>query len=249
EIDEEHREEREQHPGGGEAFDRTRESEDREEREDSAEQFDHRVTRRNRGFAIAALPTEQDPAQDRDVVPRTDRMQAAAATRARLDDGKIARKAIDDDVEEAPQAESDESDQEDEERLARQPRHRSVPRARFDRRRSSRGGRERSLAASFGRWGKIGMTQAFEILARDPPDLVVFAVAIDLQPEGQRGLVISRLRGSVSRQPLHPWFGPFHSSGAREPVSRLREVAVDVLQESVLEREPPALGVGRHASP
>ena len=65
------------------------------------DRFDQRVAQRDAHLAVAAASAQQQPRDDRDVVPRADGGVAPGAARARLDDRLAAREAVGEDVHEA----------------------------------------------------------------------------------------------------------------------------------------------------
>ena len=71
--------------------------------------LDERIARRDRRCAAAAVPAQQQPGEDRDVVVGLDRRAAARAVRGRFDERLVAGQAVDDDVQERAEDRAEDS--------------------------------------------------------------------------------------------------------------------------------------------
>ena len=77
----------------------------------AGEQFDDEVARGDGGLAVAALAAEEEPREQRNIVPRRDGVVAGGAVGAGPGNGFVARDAPDADVEEAADAEPGKEDE------------------------------------------------------------------------------------------------------------------------------------------
>ena len=78
------------------------------------DELDQRVARRDRRLAVAAATPQQQPGDDRDVVPLPDRRAAGRAGRSRRDDRLVSGHPVDDDVQERSDGETQDGTQPDE---------------------------------------------------------------------------------------------------------------------------------------